>query len=83
MIELGGRRPVFLVTPPLALAVLPLARRHPVPAARSAGTAPDRGTGRTKKPPPTAYPQVGGGCSVEPRGVEPLTSAMQRQRSTN
>lgn len=37
LVELGGWRLVFLVNPPLALAALLLARRLPVPPARTAG----------------------------------------------
>ena len=45
---------------------------------------PDRSRGtRHKKTPLTAFCEVRGVFGVEPRGVEPLTSAMQRQRSTN
>src|SRR5690606_8314206 len=37
----------------------------------------------TEGPSAICCPQTGGALVVEPRGVEPLTSAMQRQRSTN
>lgn len=36
-----------------------------------------------KRPPTLRFRRSEGACEVEPRGVEPLTSAMQRQRSTN